>query len=96
MTIKVVCPLMGSFKTILKSIRPFFVDRLARNVHFNTNPIGFLLNRPKNSYYVLYIDYSCRTRYFVHEILASITQNRKFTLGSLRSVQSKGKAVYKY
>ena len=39
---------MGSFKTILKSIRPFFVDRLARNVHFNTNPIGwFRLNQPK-------------------------------------------------
>ena len=38
---------MGSFKTVLKSIRPFFVDRLARNVHFNTNPIGwFLLNQP--------------------------------------------------
>ena len=39
---------MGSFKTVLKSIRPFFVDRLARNVHFNTNPIDwFLLNQPK-------------------------------------------------
>ena len=51
MTIKVVCPLMGSFKTILKSIRPFFVDRLAQNVHFNTNPIGwFLLNQPKTHF----------------------------------------------
>ena len=39
---------MESFKTVLKSIRPFFVDRLVRNVHFNTNPIGwFLLNQPK-------------------------------------------------
>ena len=41
---------MWSFKTVLKSIHPFFVDHLARNVHFNTNPIGwFLLNQPIRS-----------------------------------------------
>ena len=28
MTKKVVCPLLWSFKTILKSIRQFYVDRL--------------------------------------------------------------------
>ena len=57
---------MGSFKTILKSIRPFFVDHLARNVHFNTNPIGrFLLNQPKSNQDILGINMNIHTKYKV-------------------------------
>ena len=65
MTIQVVCLLMSSFKTVLKSICRFFVDRLARNVHFNTNPIGFLLNQPKSNQDILGINMNIHTKYEV-------------------------------